>query len=133
MQKFPVVVLLLVFLVIGIFVGRILQPPTVVPCPSVQRFIGISGTQVPFRIVPDPVYVFRQDTLSWSHPTAGLEIRLDPRLAADTLVTAAPGQLARTTVLPDAPIGTRFKYRFAVILGEDERIEQDPEIIVRPK
>ncbi|MGD2216590.1 MAG: hypothetical protein PVJ64_07535 [Gemmatimonadales bacterium] len=108
-------------------------------CPDSREQAGevvnveVTGDTAPLSIEPDPVTTHRGDTVRWFHATADsliIDLRGDTLglPTADSLLSVAEGDTARTTIRSDAAYG-RYKYTVTVVAGE-LRTSEDPHIIV---
>jgi hypothetical protein len=123
----------LVALIIGLILGYCYPHPTA----STPRHVvvGITGgVATAINVLPDPVTVYVNDTLSWQHPTAdSIVIDLeDPTLGSPAPVnqlSGSGGAAATTTIRADASAGT-YKYDIIVWVGAAADT-LDPRVVVK--
>lgn len=94
--------------------------------------VEITGTRSPLRFDPDTVEVYPGDRIEWAHAGAdSFVVHVEREIAEPANPRARQGARAATVIRAQARPG-RYKYSVTIYVG-DEPIEQDPEIVVKPR
>lgn len=94
--------------------------------------VEITGTRSPLRFDPDPVEAYPGDQIEWVHAGAdSFVVHVEREIAEPANPRARQGARASTVIRGRARPG-KYKYSVTIFLGE-EPVEQDPEIVVKPR
>jgi plastocyanin len=94
--------------------------------------VEIRGDRSPLRFDPDPVEAYPGDRIEWAHAGAdSFVVHIEQEIADPADPKAQQGARAATVIRGQARPG-RYKYSVTIYVG-DEPVEQDPEIIVKPR